>query len=612
MSRQIKPLPKILLALVAGTTLFFGVRYAHEHGYLSHGATAKSDVPTQVSLPELKESAPAGAIAKLPPPSLEAAKTGTDPAMKILIYAWNAHAGLLYANGGARTTNGSVMHKEGVDLFIGREDDNNKLQAALLVGAKNTKAGKPVTDGDGTPCITLMGDGTPAFLAGANPEFAKVSSDSTAVIVGTFGYSRGEDKLMGRAAWKANPKLARGALIAGVLRDGDWNIAMKWAGDNNLRNNPDETTWDADALNWLGVDSYIDAAEKYIAGTTSAEDGPLGVCVDRKVVKDGKLTGEKKNVCVTGVVTWTPGDVNVATKRGGLVSIVSTREYRSQMPCVLLCIKSWAEKNRKTVESTLRAAWAGADQVKAYPDALHKASEIAASVYKEAGTDAAYWEKYYKGVEESDKTGVMVSLGGSSVNNLNDNLAVFGLAAGSAKVFEATYTVFGNILTQQYPKLYPTFPAYADVVDTSYVANVAKTAPVSAPAEVAHFVAGKALASTVSKKSWAITFQTGSATFAPEAVKMLTQISNGALVADELAIEIHGHTDNTGDPAGNLDLSRRRAEAVKTWLMKQSSSNFPPERFSVVSHGQEKPVASNTSPQGQAMNRRVEIVLGTQ
>lgn len=84
------------------------------------------------------------------------------------------------------------------------------------------------------------------------------------------------------------------------------------------------------------------------------------------------------------------------------------------------------------------------------------------------------------------------------------------------------------------------------------------------------------------------------------------------MVADELAIEIHGHTDNTGDSGRNLTLSQARANAVKNWLMGQSTTTFPNDRFAKVSgFGQEKPVASNDSETGRAKNRRVEVILGT-
>ena len=72
-----------------------------------------------------------------------------------------------------------------------------------------------------------------------------------------------------------------------------------------------------------------------------------------------------------------------------------------------------------------------------------------------------------------------------------------------------------------------------------------------------------------------------------------------------LRLRLTGHTDSTGTPGGNRTLSLRRAEAVQVWLVGRGISAT---RLASDGHGQDEPIAPNTTEEGKALNRRVEAV----
>ena len=551
-------------------------------------AQPSSNVPPVAPLPGDSVGVNVPAVADAPP------GCASLPEVRFYHWAWHSQMGMMLATGGKQAVAGSLMCQKGVNLKLIREDNTDNMQALLATFAEGLKKGEanPAT---GAHFVAIMGDGSAVFLKGLNEKLAKLGPEYTAMVVGSAGYSRGEDKFMGPAAWKQNPQAARGGLVSGVLRDGDWNIALKWLGDNKIPNNPDESTYDPDALNWVNASDYIEAAQKYVSG----------FCTELKNVK----TGNKEKHCVNGVVTWTPGDVTVAEKKGGLVSIVSTHEYRSQMPNAIIGNKAWMAKNRKLVTGMLSAFFEGGDQIKSSDEALKKAAAISALVYKEQ--DGAYWYKYFKLSTQKDKQGLDVELGGSAVNNLADNLQLFGLAPGSTNAFAATYTVFGDVVKSQYPALVPSYLPVDQILDTSYVKELGDAGPTTTTADLAKFTGDQKVKDVVSRRAWDIEFATGSATFTPATMTVMQSLLSELVIASGTLVEIHGHTDNQGSPESNLKLSEERAFAVKQWLEKQAPSSFPEGRVKVVAHGQTEPVASNSTLEGKSKNRRVVIVLGT-
>lgn len=103
-----------------------------------------------------------------------------------------------------------------------------------------------------------------------------------------------------------------------------------------------------------------------------------------------------------------------------------------------------------------------------------------------------------------------------------------------------------------------------------------------------------------------ILFNTGSAQIKPESHGVIKQIATILEENADVKIRIIGHTDNTGNDANNLKLSKDRAESVKNYLaevFKISSS-----RIETDGKGSSEPVSENNTSEGKAQNRRVEFI----
>lgn len=101
-----------------------------------------------------------------------------------------------------------------------------------------------------------------------------------------------------------------------------------------------------------------------------------------------------------------------------------------------------------------------------------------------------------------------------------------------------------------------------------------------------------------------VTFSVDSTQISPAFQDTLDTIANSLVQYPNSLIDVMGHTDSTGSEAYNLDLSKRRADAVANYLTLRGVSRA---RIETVGYGEMYPVADNSTPEGRAMNRRVEI-----
>ncbi len=104
-----------------------------------------------------------------------------------------------------------------------------------------------------------------------------------------------------------------------------------------------------------------------------------------------------------------------------------------------------------------------------------------------------------------------------------------------------------------------------------------------------------------------INFATDSSDILPTSLGLLSEIADVLLRHPEIArVEIQGHTDNRGGHDHNQDLSQRRAESVRTWLMEAGVDG---SRLEAHGYGDTNPIAPNITAGGRARNRRVQFII---
>ncbi|MNQ53113.1 putative lipoprotein YiaD precursor [compost metagenome] len=587
-----------LLIVIVGIGVILGGVY-----YLSPGI--KTAVSKQLDGMELNSTDVNNVTnaEKIALPSKEISSEVADkPLVKIGAYAWNAQSGIIVSNGGPKTTKGSLMEKNGVNLEIIRQDWLSELRNMQMKFIEEFDKGEAFPSSDKSVfAVMIMGDGAPFYISSVQKSLdEKYGKDKYHLqVMGVVGMSYGEDKLIGPPSWKSDPKTMKGSVISAVLGDGDWVTTVNYCFANGLKVNPDPTTYDADAVNIYPSenDDYIKSAEELIKSQTT------GWTVTLKEVVNGKLTGKSVNRKIDGCATWTPGDKTVFDKLTGFVDIVSTREFNNQMPTALIGVKEWAEKNPAIVSNILKSALTASNQMKNYEDWKVRASEAVADTYKLETPE--YWYKMFKG-QQGTKAGLTYNMGGSKVFNYADAMQYFGLSDGVNR-YKSVYNQVSGYLTELNPfgfnENVGAVVPYDQAVNLFFLKNINDIESTSADKADYSAEAKEVVASG----EWKINFNTGSAEISNSSSKEVEKIYNLLVQAENTKLTIVGHTDNVGNADANLALSKSRAEAVVNYLKQKG---IPASRFQVVDgKGQSDPVADNNTASGKASNRRVVITL---
>jgi outer membrane protein OmpA-like peptidoglycan-associated protein len=106
--------------------------------------------------------------------------------------------------------------------------------------------------------------------------------------------------------------------------------------------------------------------------------------------------------------------------------------------------------------------------------------------------------------------------------------------------------------------------------------------------------------------SGSVLFATGKYELLPIAMSKLDEVAKALVDQGYKSIVVEGHTDSMGGDGPNTELSQRRADSVRMHLV---SRGITASKISSVGLGESRPIADNSSPEGRANNRRVEIVV---
>ena len=104
-----------------------------------------------------------------------------------------------------------------------------------------------------------------------------------------------------------------------------------------------------------------------------------------------------------------------------------------------------------------------------------------------------------------------------------------------------------------------------------------------------------------------IQFPIGQAVIMPANYLLLSKAQRAIQSFDKPSVVIEGHTDSTGTYELNKHLSQQRAEAVRDYLI--ANQTLPADKVIALGYGPDRPLASNATPDGRAINRRIDIIL---
>ncbi len=349
-----------------------------------------------------------------------------------------------------------------------------------------------------------------------------------------------------------------------------------------------------------GIRSVEDLAGKKIATTEfTPSHWLLLYLLSQSGLSPEQKAGVEKNLVVTqdapaaaamfksgkvdAAVTWEPDLSGAVAARGDAAHVlVSTTAASNVIADTLVARQDVIDQAPATLSAFVAGWLEGIDHMRKDP----------------AGSNAILGDAL-----KLDAETVSGMLSGLKLTPFADNAQFFGLTGGKAHfetLFDTAFRIWRKkgVVTRAVDAkdhYEPRFvAALADQYKGQEVVEAKLPAKAPSPSDV-----------PIINKTLSINFTPGSDEIMPGSYFTLDSLGDTMISFGKTYLRVEGNTDSTGSRAVNIDLSRRRAMAVKAYLVK--NFNVPTERFQTLGRGPDNPVAPNVTESGRQLNRRTDI-----
>jgi NitT/TauT family transport system substrate-binding protein len=336
---------------------------------------------------------------------------------------------------------------------------------------------------------------------------------------------------------------------------------------------------------------------EYSLENSSLDDSAQAQIVKNLVGKNASPDARTDFVArkVDAAVVWEPDVTEALNKRPNSHILVSSKTAANLIADLMVAREDFIKAHPDVIRAFIQGWFDGTEEANRRPSQAVKVLMDNESLYKELGE-----EETRRGLETVKWA------------DLADNTKMFGLD-GSEPLFDRIFRqasaawVKRGYITQPVP---PSEAKDDGFLRELYTA-VPKDVRVAAPKEEFKFPPktpeAKRTAPPLATRPVNIYFATGRAALDPNARQALDPVALTAQTYSNAYIRVEGNTDTIGSVQNNVVLSQRRAQAVVDYLTAQYGLNRA--RFIAKGNGPNKPIASNSTEEGRARNRRTDILI---